>query len=161
MALTCVGAQLANAAPDPVPEKSLGLQWPHYNFKLNGQRYSSLDQIKIENVSELGEVCRVQIDGPTSFTAGLVVVDGTIFTTTSRETVALDATTCAMRWKHTYVPDEIELLPSNRGVAVLDGRVFRGTADGRLLALDALTGKLLWKNVIGDPRLGESITAAR
>jgi PQQ-dependent dehydrogenase (methanol/ethanol family) len=38
--------------------------------------------------------------------------------------------------------------------------VFRGTADGRLLALDALTGKLLWKNVIGDPRLGESITAA-
>jgi len=153
-------AMSSHAAQETPQSAAMGLQWPHYNFKLNGQRYSSLDQIKVENVSELGEVCRVQIDGPTSFTAGIIVVDETIFTTTSRETVALDATNCAVRWKYTYVPDEVELPPSNRGVAVLDGRVFRGTADGRLVALDAQTGKLLWKNVIGDPRLGESITAA-
>ena len=49
---------------------------------------------------------------------------------------------------------------SSRGVAVLDGRVFRGTGDARLLALDAATGKLLWKDVIGATRLGESATAA-
>jgi alcohol dehydrogenase (cytochrome c) len=45
-------------------------------------------------------------------------------------------------------------------VAVLDGRVFRGTGDARLLALDAATGKLLWKDVIGAPRLGESASGA-
>jgi PQQ-dependent dehydrogenase (methanol/ethanol family) len=153
--LTAPLAAAGRAAPAGV-----GLQWPNYNFKLNGQRYSALDQINTNTVGQLGEICRVQVDGPTSFTAGLIVVDGTIYTTTSAETVALDATTCAMRWKSTYTPDEAEQPPSNRGVAVLDGRVFRGTADGRLIALDAATGKLLWKDVVGDPRLGESISAA-
>jgi alcohol dehydrogenase (cytochrome c) len=147
---------IAQAASTP----KIGLQWPNYNQKLNGQRFSPLDQIKVANVKQLGEVCRVQIDGPTSFSAGLIVVDGVIYTSTTAETVALDATSCAVRWKYSYTPDEIEQAPSNRGVAVLNGRVFRGTADGRLIALDAATGKLLWKNVVGDPRLGESLTAA-
>ena len=98
----------------------------------------------------------MQVDGPTSFHAGLVVVDGVIYTNTGRETVALDATTCAVRWKHSYAPEEERCSPSNRGLAVLDGRVFRGTGDARLIALDAATGKLLWKNVIGTSRLGES-----
>jgi PQQ-dependent dehydrogenase (methanol/ethanol family) len=157
--IAVVVASPADAADPPAPA-AIGLQWPNYNFKLNGQRFSRLDQINTGNAAQLGEVCRVQIDGPTSFTAGLIVVDGTIYTTTSAETVALDATTCALRWKFTYTPDETEQPPSNRGVAVLDGRVFRGTADGRLIALDAATGKLLWKDVVGDPRLGESIAAA-
>jgi PQQ-dependent dehydrogenase (methanol/ethanol family) len=148
------------AASEPAGPGRIGLQWPSYNLKLNGQRFSPLDQIDAHNAGQLGEVCRVQIDGPTSFTAGLIVVDGTIFTTTSTETVAIDATTCAVRWKFSYTPDETEQAPSNRGVAVLDGRVFRGTADGRVIALDAGTGRLLWKNVAGDPRLGESVSAA-
>jgi alcohol dehydrogenase (cytochrome c) len=58
------------------------------------------------------------------------------------------------------LPDEERASPSNRGLAVLDGRVFRGTGDARLIALDAATGKLLWKSVIGSPRLGEAATAA-
>jgi alcohol dehydrogenase (cytochrome c) len=107
-------------------------------------------------VSQLGEVCRVQVDGPTSFHAGFVVVDGVLYTATGRNTFAIDAATCAVRWKHTYTPDEERASPSNRGLAVLDGRVFRGTGDARLLALDAATGKVLWKNVIGTSRLGES-----
>ncbi|MEA3179486.1 MAG: hypothetical protein QOI59_3009, partial [Gammaproteobacteria bacterium] len=107
------------AASQPAGPGRIGLQWPSYNSKLNGQRFSPLDQINAGNAGQLGEVCRVQIDGPTSFTAGLIVVDGTIFTTTSIETVAIDATTCAVRWKFSYTPDETEQAPSNRGVAVL------------------------------------------
>jgi alcohol dehydrogenase (cytochrome c) len=144
----------------PVVTPKIGLQWPNYNQKLNGQRFSPLDQINVGNVKQLGEVCRIRIDGPTSFSAGLIVVAGVIYTSTTAQTVALDATTCAVRWKYTYTPDETEQAPSNRGVAVLNGRVFRGTADGRLIALDAATGRLLWKNVVGDPGLGESLTAA-
>lgn len=133
-----------------------GAQWPSYNNRLDGQRHSPLKQINATNVAQLGEVCRVQVDGPTSFHSGLVVVDGAIYVATGRETVALDATSCALRWKFEYNPDEEPCGGGNRGVAVLDGRVFRGTCDGRLVALDAKSGKLLWKNVIANPRLGES-----
>lgn len=152
-ALCCTSVAFAQ---DSTP----GGQWPSYNNRLNGQRYSPLKQITADNAAQLGEVCRVQIDGATSFHSGLVVVDGVIYTNTGRETVALDATTCAVRWKVSHTSDEGSYSPSSRGLAVMDGRVFRGTGDTRLVALDAATGKLLWKNVIGDPGLGEGASAA-
>jgi PQQ-dependent dehydrogenase (methanol/ethanol family) len=151
---------LASSAAVAAQEASPGSQWLSYNNRLDGQRYSPLKEITPENVSQLGEVCRVQVDGPTSFHAGMVVSDGTIYTSTGRYTLALDATTCAVKWKHTYIPDEERSGPSNRGVAVMDGRVFRGTGDARLLALDAATGKVLWKNVLGTGALGESASMA-
>ncbi len=48
----------------------------------------------------------------------------------------------------------------NRGVAYLNGRVFRGTDDGRLLALDATTGQEIWKSVVGDASIGEYVASA-
>ena len=137
-----------------------GSQWLTYNNRLDGQRYSPLKQINTTNVAQLGEVCRIQIDGPTSLHSGLIVVDGVIYTATGRETVAVDATSCALRWKYTYRADEERVSSSTRGVAVLDGRVFRGTGDGRVIALDAATGKLLWKTEVAAPRLAESTAAA-
>jgi PQQ-dependent dehydrogenase (methanol/ethanol family) len=151
-AVCCASAFAQDATP--------GVQWPSYNNRLNGQRYSPLKQVTPGNAAQLGEVCRVQIDGPTSFHSGLVVVDGVIYTNTGRETVALDATTCAVRWKVSHTSEEGSYSPSSRGLAVMGGRVFRGTGDTRLIALDAATGKLLWKNVIGDPGLGEGASAA-
>jgi len=141
-------------------EASFGGEWLTYNNRLDGQRFSPLKEITPANAKQLGEVCRVQIDGPTTMHAGVVVVDGVIYTNTGRETVAIDATNCAVRWKHTYQPEEDRFSPSNRGVAVMDGRVFRGTGDGRLMALDAASGKVLWKSVIAAPRLGEGTSAA-
>lgn len=147
---SCVGAQ----------EPSAGAQWLSINNHLDGERFSPLKEITPQNARDLAEVCRVQIDGPTSFHGGLVVVDGVIYANTARETVALDATTCTLRWRYTYLPEEERSSPSNRGLAVMNGRVFRGTGDARLIALDAATGKLLWKDVIGTTRLGESASAA-
>ncbi|MEJ1960742.1 MAG: PQQ-binding-like beta-propeller repeat protein [Gammaproteobacteria bacterium] len=151
---------LVAAVPSNAQDASPGSQWLTYNNRLDGQRFSPLKEITPANAAQLGEVCRVQIDGPTSYHSALIVTDGVIYTNTGRETVALDATTCAVRWKYTYQPDEERVSPSNRGVAVLDGRLFRGTGDGRLIALDTATGKLLWKNVVASPRLGEGTTAA-
>src|ERR1700733_8779004 len=159
--LSLLGACTALAAPNAYAQESTpGAQWLSINNHLDGQRFSPLQEITPTNAAQLHEVCRLQIDGPTTFHAGLVVVDGEIYTNTGLETVAMDATTCALRWKFTYLPDEERAAPSNRGLAVLDGRVFRGTGDARLIALDAATGKLLWKSVIGSPRLGEAATAA-
>jgi PQQ-dependent dehydrogenase (methanol/ethanol family) len=150
--LTHVCAEAQEATP--------GGQWLTINNRLDGQRFSPLKEITPANAARLREVCRVQIDGPTTFHAGFIVADGVLYTSTGRETVALDATTCALRWKYSYLPEEDRYSPSNRGLALLDGRLFRGTGDARLIALDAATGKLLWKNVIGSPRLGEGATAA-
>ena len=134
--------------------------WPSYNNHLDGQRFSPLKQITPDNVDKLGEVCRIQVDGPTSFHSDLVLVNGVIYAATGRETVAVDATNCRVRWYHTWTPQDDHFSPSSRGVAVMDGRVFRGTGDGRLLAFDAVTGKILWSDVIGAPRLGENAVAA-
>ena len=156
---TLVVALLASAAAEAA-DSAPGAQWLTVNNRLDGQRFSPLKQITPANAAQLSEVCRVQIDGPTTFHAGLVVADGVIYTDTGLETVAIDATTCAVRWKYTYEPDEDRYSPSNSGLALMDGRIFRGTGDARLIALDASTGKLLWKDVIGNPRLGESASAA-
>jgi alcohol dehydrogenase (cytochrome c) len=161
--LWCLGAIVCAAIGSPgvrSQESTPGSQWLSINNRLDGQRFSPLEQITPANAAHLHEICRLQIDGPTTFHAGLVVVDGVIYTNTGRQTVAIDATTCALRWQFTYVPDEERSSPSNRGLAVLDGRVFRGTGDARLIALDAATGKLLWKTVIGAPRLGESASGS-
>ena len=158
-ALVAAVALLA-ALPAAAQERSPGSEWLSYNNRLDGQRYSPLTEITPANAAQLGEVCRIQIDGPTSYHGGLIVVDGVIYTGTGRETFALDATNCAVRWKFDYQPEEDRCSGTNRGVAVLDGRIFRGTCDGRLIALDAATGKLLWKSVIAAPRLGEGTSAA-
>jgi len=141
-------------------ETSPGAQWLTYNNHLDGQRFSPLKEITPANATQLGEVCRVQVDGPTSMHADLIVVDGVIYTGTGRETVAINASTCALIWRYTYTPDDDRNSPSTRGVAVMNGRVYRGTSDARLIALDAASGKLLWKTVIGSPALGESSGAA-
>ena len=159
-ALCLLGACALTAVPNaPAQEATPGSQWLSNNNQLDGQRFSPLKEITPANATQLREVCRVQIDGPATFHAGLVVADGVIYTNTALQTVAIDATTCAVRWKNTYLPEEDRYSPSSRGLAVLNGRVFRGTGDARLIALDAATGKLLWKTVIGSPRVGESATA--
>jgi cytochrome c553 len=58
------------------------------------------------------------------------------------------------------MPRDDELWMNNRGVAIKDGRVFKGTADGYLIALDAADGRLLWARHVADPKLGETITMA-
>lgn len=155
MALGCAVSGFCGAQ-----ETSPGAQWLSYNNHLDGQRFSPLKEITPANATQLGEVCRVQIDGPTSLHSDLIVADGVIYTGTGAETVALNATTCALLWRYSYTPDDDRNSPSTRGVAVMNGRVFRGTGDDRLIALDAATGKLLWKTVIGTPALGESSAAA-
>jgi alcohol dehydrogenase (cytochrome c) len=153
--LACTVAAIASAQ-----DASPGSQWLSYNNHLDGQRFSPLKEITPANATQLGEVCRVQIDGPTSMHSDLIVVDGVIYTGTGRETVAIDASHCTLLWRYSYTPDDERNSPSTRGVAVMNGRVFRGTGDDRLIALDAATGKLLWKTVIGSPYLAESSAAA-
>jgi alcohol dehydrogenase (cytochrome c) len=85
-----------------------------------------------------------------------------MYLTTAERTYAIDAATCALRWKHTYQysPHPDFDLKVNRGVAYANGRLFRGSNDGRIYALDARTGKTVWNVVAGDVTRGETFPAA-
>ncbi|WP_158592171.1 PQQ-binding-like beta-propeller repeat protein [Noviherbaspirillum sedimenti] len=134
--------------------------WAMYNKNYEGQRYSALKEINAGNVHGLREICRIKIAQGGSFQTGPLVIDGVIYVTTARSTIALDARTCAVRWRSLYQPQQDEVWAANRGVAHLDGRLYRGTADGRILALDAKDGRQLWKTAAGDPAKGEFVSSA-
>ena len=86
--------------------------WPAYNNTVNGQRYAELDQINTTNVDQLKEVCRLQVDDAGTFQAGLVALDGTLYFTNAHDTLAVDARTCAVRWRHHYQPQQAEVAAS-------------------------------------------------
>lgn len=129
--------------------------WPAYNNTANGQRYSVLDQITVTNVSQLKEVCRIKIDDSGTFQAGLIELEGTLYLSNAHDTLAIDARSCALRWRNVYRPQQPEVFQINRGVAYANGKLFRGTPDARLMAIDAATGKTLWLQQAGDPTQGE------
>lgn len=129
--------------------------WMSYNGTANGQRYSPLDQINVQNVASLTEVCRLKVDDSGTFQAGLVQIGGTLYLTNSHDTLAVDATNCTLRWRNVYRPEQEEVYQINRGVAFANGKLFRGTPDGRLLAIDAASGKTIWQQQVGDPAQGE------
>lgn len=149
-------------ATEPAPPDPPNTQWASYNGNVNGQRWADLHQINTGNVAQLGEICRLVVDEAGSFHSGMLEIDGTLYVTTATDTLAVDATDCALRWRHHYATEEHggSALQVNRGVAYASGRLFRGTVDGRLLAIDADTGKTLWQYQIGDPQQGEFFAAA-
>jgi alcohol dehydrogenase (cytochrome c) len=145
-------AQTAPALP--------GSDWEGYNNSLDGQRYSLLDQINTGNAANLIEVCRARVAARGSLQSGLIVVGDSMFVTTATETFAIDPVTCAIKWQHSYHRSQQPGLSVNRGPAYLNGRVFRGTDDGRLVAIDAATGAEAWTSVVGDASIGEYISGA-
>ena len=155
--LAPAGATFAQAEQAPPPP---GSNWESYNRSLDGQRYSPLSEINATNASMLTESCRVSIAARGSLQAGPVVIDDSMFVTTPTDTLAIDPTNCRIKWQHSYRRSQDPGLSVNRGVAYLNGRVFRGTDDGRLLALDAATGQEIWKSVVGDASIGEYVASA-
>jgi alcohol dehydrogenase (cytochrome c) len=154
------GAETVESPDLPNSEHVAGGDWPSYNKTLNGQRYSPLIQINVQNAPRLAEVCHARIADQGSFQAGLIVVGDTMYATTASDTIALDATTCAIKWRHVYRRSERALFAVNRGVTYSNGRLYRGTDDARLIALDAKTGTELWSDVVGEALSGELLSGA-
>jgi quinohemoprotein ethanol dehydrogenase len=113
--------------------------------------YSPLDQINKDTIGKLGLAWSLDLPGEVSLEATPLAIDGALYFTGSFSDVyAVDARTGHLRWKYDpqcwkYRPAHMKLLWGvNRGVAYSHGKVFVGTLDGRLIALDAATGALLW-----------------
>lgn len=151
---------VAELPPQVRPPAPGDTDWPFFNRSIDGSRFSTLDAINADNISLLEEACRVRIAGAGPFSAGTILANGMLYTTSANATVAIEPTNCDIVWKSLYDFEEAEIYNANRGVAHLDGRVFRGTGDGRLVAYDAMTGRELWRVTAGNHSRAEYISAA-
>jgi alcohol dehydrogenase (cytochrome c) len=131
-----------------------------YNGSYTAERFSSLNQITADNVKSLVEVGRCELPETTSFQSGPIMVNETLYVTTATSTYAMDARTGMLRWSHTYPTKSLGIGTPVRAVAYADGRLFRGTPDAHVIALDARTGQVLWDVAGGDPAKGEYFVAA-
>jgi len=148
------------AAPAPAaPPSPSAADWPSYNKTLTSERFSDLGQINTKNVAKLKVLCTYDTWRLTSFETGPIMVEGALIGTTEFDIFSINPATCAENWR-THEEYPAYILPTNRGAAYLDGRLFRGTDDGRVLAYDFKTGKRLWETQISDRTKGESVPAA-
>ena len=136
----------------------------HSNMNYAQTRYYPASQINTKNVGQLKPAFVFQTEVVESMETAPIVVDGVMYITTSYNHVyALDAATGQEHWhfKHKMGPVTTFCCgPNNRGVAVMGDKLFMGTLDAKLIALDAKSGKLLWETQIADPELGYSETMA-
>lgn len=160
-------AQESNAAPDPAVELRAAVErvddaaiiangkhsreWLTYNHGFSEQRFSRLEQIDTSNVDRLGLAWSYDLGSTRGVEATPVVVGGTMYVTAPWSVVhALDARTGEKLWEYDpKVPREYGARACcdvvNRGVAVAKGKVFVGTLDGYLVALDPASGEVLWR----------------
>ena len=150
VALGAALAAPASAQPNP------GADWPTFNGPLRGTRFSPLSEITVANVGKLRPIARFDTGLISSFPTGPIVANGVMFLTTSNRAYAVNAATGKLLWKQT-LPLKVG---AHRGAAYADGRVFRGAKDGFVYALDARTGRQVWKTKIADSKRGESLPMA-
>ncbi len=134
--------------------------WPSYNRSLTSNRFSPLDGINTSNAKKLKVLCTFNTGEYTGFNSGILQVKDSLLFATEHNLYSIDPDTCQLMWRahDDYTPATPQAV--NRGPAYMDGRVFRGTQDGRVVAYDFNTGKKLWQTKIANPKIGESVPAA-
>src|SRR5215475_5014337 len=133
-------ASTASASPQAASGGSDG-DWPNYNKTLTSNRFSQLSQINRTNAEKLKVLCTYDTRQYASFNSGLLEVNGALIFVTAFDIFSIDPSTCRENWRthEDYVPATPQEV--NRGAAYLDGMLFRGTQDARVLAYDFKTGK--------------------
>ena len=141
-------------------------EWLTYNGTYDEQRHSALTGISPENISELSPAWTYDLKTGRGIESTPIVVDGVMYLTSSWSVVyALDPVTGEELWVHDPEVDKSVGVKAccdvvNRGVAVYDGKVYVGVIDGRLQALDAETGDLVWEETTVDQSKPYTITGA-
>jgi PQQ-dependent dehydrogenase (methanol/ethanol family) len=140
--------------------------WMSYGRSYTEQRFSPLKNINDQNAARLGLAWHFDLDTRRGQEATPLVVDGRMYFTSAWSKVfALDAATGSLLWSYDpRVPPEWGVNACcdvvNRGLAAWRGKIFFGTLDGRLIALDAATGNKVWETLTIDPKWRYTITGA-
>ena len=141
-------------------------EWMTHGRTYSEERFSGLKQINENNVDQLGIEWFHDLDSSRGHEATPLVVNGIMFSTGAWSVVfANDASTGELIWKFDpQVPREKAYYlccdAVNRGVAIWDGKIYFGTLDGRLIALDANNGELIWEKITVEDSNAYSITGA-
>ncbi|MFN3609303.1 MAG: PQQ-dependent dehydrogenase, methanol/ethanol family [Hyphomonas sp.] len=149
-----------------ISTESAGNEWLTYGGTYDEQRHSKLTAISKENVGELGVAWTYDLATNRGVESTPIVVDGVMYVTSAWSVVyALDAKTGAEKWVYDPGVDRAVGVKAccdvvNRGVAVYDGKVYVGVIDGRLEALNAETGAVVWSKVTVDQDKPYTITGA-
>jgi quinohemoprotein ethanol dehydrogenase len=151
-----------------IADERQGANWLSYGRTYAEHHYSPLTGINAGNVKQLGLAWFLDLPGQRSLGATPLAVDGVLyFSGTYGKTFAVDANTGLKLWE--FDPDLAHHAPetlrmswgTHRGVAYWRGKVYVGVVDGRLLALDAKTGKVAWSvQTFDDPRARKTISGA-
>jgi alcohol dehydrogenase (cytochrome c) len=136
-----------------------------YGMGYHNQRYSPLKQINTKNARKLRPVWAYSLNNPQSQESQPIVHEGVMYVTTHNSTVALDPVTGKQIWKQEIeLPQDVFKMACcgilNRGAAILDGKLYRSTLDAHVVAMDAKTGKQLWKSKAADYLDGQAMTSA-
>ena len=138
--------------------------WLTYNGTYSSQRHSRLDQVTPENVGDLELRWMLQNQNFGAWQSNPIVVDGIMYITERpNDVMAVDAVTGRVFWMYRYTNEPNARVccgANNRGLAILDDKLFMGTLDAHLIAIDAVTGQPLWKTAVADVSLAYSITMA-
>jgi PQQ-dependent dehydrogenase (methanol/ethanol family) len=140
--------------------------WLTYGRTYAEQRFSELAQVNDGNIGQLGLAWSVELDTARGQEATPIVVDGVMYTSTAwSKVLALDAATGRLLWQFDPHNEGSKAAHAccdvvNRGVAVWKGRVYVGTIDGRLIALDAGSGAKVWEVVTVDQKKPYTVTMA-
>ncbi|CAN7589426.1 PQQ-dependent dehydrogenase, methanol/ethanol family [Phenylobacterium sp. LjRoot219] len=125
--------------------------WPNHGGGVDESGYSQLAEVRANNVDRLGLAWSLDLPGEVTLQATPLAVNGVLyFSGTYAAVYAVDGATGKLLWKHDpefwkHEPARMRLnYAANRGVAYANGRIFVATFDGRMIALDAKSGKELW-----------------
>ena len=137
----------------------------NYGMGYNLQRFSPLKQINKDNVKNLVPVWNYSLADDRSEESQPLVYQGVIYVTSNSATMAVDVKSGKQLWKTKveYPPETPRIVCCgiiNRGAAIYDGKIFRTTLDANVIALDAKTGKELWRQKAADIKEGYSMTMA-
>jgi len=153
------GGRIVNADKEPG-------NWMSYGRTYSEERFSPLKQINDQNVARLGLAWTFDLDTHRGQEATPLVIDGVMYFTSAWSKVfAVNAATGEKIWSFDpKVPPEWAVNSCcdvvNRGVAAWNGKLFVGTLDGRLIALDAASGNMVWQAQTTDPSKRYTITGA-
>ncbi|MDA2938759.1 PQQ-dependent dehydrogenase, methanol/ethanol family [Acidobacteria bacterium AH-259-A15] len=145
--------------PDQEPEN-----WLTYSGMYESHRHSRLDQINRENIHKLGLKWVFQMRTLQKVETTPLVMDGIMYLTKPpNDAFALDTRTGRPFWSYKrQLPEQLNVCCGqvNRGFAIQGDRLYMGTVDAHLVALDAKTGSLIWDVEVADYKTGYSVTVA-
>jgi PQQ-dependent dehydrogenase (methanol/ethanol family) len=141
--------------------------WGVYGGDTGNTRFSQNTQVNASNVSKLSVKWALQLGTNRSQESTPIIVGDTMYVTSSfgpKNVFAVNAKTGEVKWRYSpEIPKGVDQFAccdvNSRGVSYSDGKIFFGTLDARLIALDAKTGKEVWASKVVDYTQGSVITS--